>query len=302
MPPNRACKRLIRSSRTRTCAGLGASKRLRMTLFGILLVNLNGTHPTRGYIMKTRLTFLMLAGMLPGLAAADSLGLWVGAGQWDREVTGYVRDTNDPADNFNLDNAAQGVAMADKREGYLYAVIEHPVPMLPNVKVVSTSQSHSGSGTYNRTFGGISFSEDVEATLDLDHTDITVYWQVLDNVVELDLGLTARKYDGRVRVVGKTSGNVGEEAIDETLPLGYARVGFDLPLTGLSLAVEGNLISVGDSSASDITAKVMYETSFGLGVEGGVRKQTIELDRADTGTVASDIEFNGLFAGVFFHF
>ncbi len=252
--------------------------------------------------MKTRLTFLMLAGMLPGLAAADSLGLWVGAGQWDRSAGGYVRDTDNPADNFYLDNAAQGVAMADEREGYLYAVIEHPVPLLPNVKVMRTSQGHSGSGTYNRTFGGITFSEDVDATLSLDHTDITLYWQVLDNVVELDLGLTARQYDGRVRVVGKTSGNVGEEAINETLPLGYARVGFALPLTGLSASLEGNLISVGDSSASDITAKVMYETSFGLGFEGGVRRQTISLDRADTATVASDITFDGVFAGLFFHF
>ena len=137
--------------------------------------------------------------------------------------------------------------------------------------------------------------------MDLDHTDITLYWQVLDNVVEFDLGLTARSFDGEIEIVevGNPS-NRGFETIDETIPMLYAKLAFGLPLSGLSIGVEGNFIGVGDNKLTDYSAKISYQSDYVIGIEGGVRSQTLELDDVDG--VFSDFTFEGPFVAAFVHF
>ena len=42
----------------------------------------------------------------------------------------------------------------EESRGYLFATLEHPIPLLPNVRLMHTSLDHSGSGNTSFTFDG----------------------------------------------------------------------------------------------------------------------------------------------------
>lgn len=229
---------------------------------------------------------------------ADTIGVYLGAGVWNHAASGNVRDTGTV--NFDLKN---DLKLKDKQEGYFYIAVEHPIPLIPNFKFASTKMSQSGTGSINvsTTFNGQTFTagNNVETTIILDSTDITAYYEILDNVVEVDIGLTARKISGKVRLNNTSLSVVGEQKIDQTIPLIYAALSFNLP-AGITLNGEGNFIGVGGVSYTDLTLKVRYEIIDVLGVEGGVRSQNLSLN--DTNNVSADLTFSGVFFGVFAHF
>jgi outer membrane protein len=161
--------------------------------------------------------------------------------------------------------------------------------------------SHEGDGTVTATkvFGGVTYnaSENVVSTIVLDSTDITAYYEILDNVVEVDLGLTARKIDGRIRIIGSTQ--TGEEKINDTIPMVYLAFGVNFP-AGISLNGETNFMSAGGVTYSDLAVKLRYEFATVFGVEAGVRTQKLVLKNVDN--VSADTTFGGPFIGGFVHF
>lgn len=244
--------------------------------------------------MKLHRLLITAALLFPVTAMADTIGLYVGAGQWDHEATGGFRDSG----TVNIDSGA--LNLVDNREGYFYVNIEHPVPLIPNIRLASTDLVHNGAnGTVTGTFDGQTFTAtNVTSIIDFSHTDVTLYYELLDNVVSLDLGITARQLDGQIYLTDGT--NTGQVTLDEIVPMVYGKVAFDLPLTGLAIVGEGNFLSVGDADVTDISVKVTYETDFLLGVEAGVRTFSLVLDNVDT--VTSDLEFSGPFVGLYLHF
>ncbi len=242
------------------------------------------------------LLLLIVFFVFPYQLYADTIGVQLGAGVWSHSATGYVSDSADTIDlksDLNLE---------DKQEGYFYIAVEHPLPIIPNIRFASTKLSHAGNGiiTSSKTFGGVTYNlnEAVSSTIILDSTDITIYYEILDNVVELDFGLTARKLDGKIRIVGASTG-VGEQTINETVPLVYLAVGVHLP-AGLTLNAEINAVSVGGVSYSDFLVKLRYGFIDMFGVEGGVRTQKLTLKNIDN--LDADISFSGLFVGAYLHF
>lgn len=248
--------------------------------------------------MKLKLLLTMLFLVLPYQLYADTIGVYVGAGVWNHDPSGSIKDSS--VDAFDL---KRDFHLKEETEGYFYIAIEHPLPLIPNVKFASTKLSHAGSGitTVNANIGGVNIgvNENLDTKLVLDSTDITLYYELLDNVVEFDLGLTARKLDGSLDIVASTAGNVSE-IIDETVPMIYVAAAFNLPVTGLSIHAEGNFIGVSDVSYSDFTTKVRYEIISVFGIEGGYRAQKLEID--DSPDVVVDMKFSGVFAGVYVHF
>ncbi len=246
-----------------------------------------------------KLKYLLLTPLLlifPFHASADALGVYLGAGSWNHSASGYVSDSStniDLKDDLNL---------KDNQEGYFYIAIEHPLPIIPNIKFASTKLSHAGNGilTQTVTFGGQPFNlaESVTSTVVLDSTDVTAYYEILDNVVELDLGLTARKLDGKIRVVGAISGT-GEQLINETVPMIYAALSVNLP-AGITLNGESNFVSAAGVTYTDLLVKLRYEIVSVFGVEGGIRTQKLSLKNIDN--VTADITFSGPFIGAFLHF
>jgi outer membrane protein len=244
------------------------------------------------------LSLTILLFILPYQLYADTLGIYLGAGVWNHDATGTAKEATS-AISFDLE---KDLYLQEEQEGYFYIAFEHPLPLIPNIRFASTKLSNAGAGatTIDVNIGGESFpaGTTLTTTLVLDSTDLTLYYEILDNVVELDLGLTARKLDGSFKTFSTTL--TATETLDETIPLLYAAVAFNLPVTGLSLKAEGNFIGSSDVNHSDFQVKLGYEFASIFGIEGGYRAQNFEI--ADTSNVTANMKFSGIFAGLFLHF
>lgn len=237
--------------------------------------------------------------LLSAPALADIASLRFGGGIWDHDPSGYIRyQSTNSSHNADLKD---DLNVEGDQEGYLYAIVEHPVPLIPNIKAMKTGLTSSGSGTINTTFeyGGDTYTqgEDITSELVLDHTDIILFWDLLDNVVSLDLGITAKMIDGETTLTYQ--GNTETYQFDGVIPMGYAAIGVS-PWPGLEFRLEGSALSVGDNSLTDYTAKVSYTTDYMLGIEAGYRSLELELD--DLEDVYSNMKFDGPFVGLYLHF
>lgn len=246
--------------------------------------------------MKKTLIASLLASALPFAAQADFIGAKIGAGVWDHDPSGNIQSgAAGTAPSLTAD-----LGLASEQEGYFYVAIEHPVPLLPNIKIQKTGLSSTGNGTTTASFGfgGQTYSGATTSSVQLDQTDYVLYWEILDNIVSLDIGINAKHVDGRVKVDDGV--NPVDVAFDGYVPMAYAAVEFSFPGTGMSLAAELSALKLGDSEITDLTAKINYELATTLGLEFGVRTQDIKLSAMDS--VNSSLKFEGFFAGLYLDF
>ena len=167
-----------------------------------------------------------------------------------------------------------------------------------------------GSETLSRSFrfDDFTFTGDAEtdSTLEMDMVDSVLYYELLDNVVSLDLGLNVKFVDGSVELRGTTeeagTSVITSERVDFTapLPLLYGAASVDLPLAGLSAQAEISGLTYGGHKAFDALLSAHYTFAFGLGLELGYRTMVIDLD--DVEDVSVDVDISGLFAGAYFDF
>lgn len=244
-------------------------------------------------------------------AIADTIfGIYAGAGSWQGEYSGEV---GAPA------TTTTDLGMDDENNSFFYIAIEHPVPLLPNIKVQHNKIESNQTGTLGNDFsldtarslslGGSGAStakfpagSSVTTDFDLSHTDATLYYEVLDNWLNLDLGVTLRKYSGYLEAKSALS----SERIDLNLstPLLYGKLQFDLPFTGFSAGVEGNYVAhlglSDDSNLAEYTAKIGYQfdSALDLGIEAGYRSVTMDIND----DVNTDIELKGPYIAATFHF
>lgn len=252
---------------------------------------------------KTLLAAAACSLAIPTTASADFLGFFIGGGTYNAEFSG----TFNSADTRREIDLEDDLGLDDDTATFFYVAFEHPVPVLPNIKLVRTEMDQESTSTLTEEieFNNKTYSADaeVESKIDLSHTDVTLYYELLDNWVNFDLGLTVRQFDGELAITGTeaTSGitETAQEDVDFPVPLLYGKAQFDLPLTGLYAAVEGNWIGFGGNVFFDATGKVGYETSIGFGVEGGMRSITLEIDEDD---LEADMDFTGLYLAAHYHF
>lgn len=250
--------------------------------------------------MKKILTAAALAATLPQAASALPLvDLYAGAYYWDQTVSGdVVNGSADLEDDLNLDAGGQNV---------MYVAFEHPIPVIPNVKIKSTEMSSDGAGQLSQSLviNGTSFtgSEAVNSKLDLSHTDFTLYWSLPLPIVTFDFGLTARQFDGSLMVQSNSLDSNAD--FDFVVPMGYLNAGVDIPLTGLSLAANLNTISYGDTSMTDFDANMTYVLPLipllDVGISAGYRSFDLELDEADFGDLSAKSTIAGPYLGISLH-
>jgi len=241
-----------------------------------------------------RLGLLATLTTAPLLASADIAGLYAGGGVWQSSPTGTLGNTGISLDNtLNFD---------EENSNYFFIALEHPIPLLPNLRLSRTDLEWAGQGTVpaGTSLDEVVFPIDqaVAADLDLSHTEITFYYEVLDNIIDLDLGLTARMFDGEASLIGASQQERVE--LDAVIPMLYGRAGIDLPFSGLSAAVSGNWINVNEFHLIDWSAELNYDFSIAPTLEAGLsigyRSMLIEIDDQDE--LQSDAEFDGLFIGL----
>lgn len=229
-------------------------------------------------------------------AHADFLGVYAGAAAWQTSFSG------DAQDGDTLIDVENDLGSDDDTSSFYYVAFEHPVPVLPNVRLQHSDVSISATSELTRAidFDGVSYSvgETVDSFADLTHTDATVYWELVDLVAEVDLGITGRMYDGFLEINSETSG-VAREKFDAPVPMLYAKVGFKIPLTGLTASLSANGIDYSDYQLLDATARLNYEAKFGFGVEAGYRLMELDVDDDD---IQANLSTDGFYAGLSYHF
>lgn len=247
---------------------------------------------------KLLLASVVAATAIPTVQADTVLGIYAGAYSWGADYSGDINDT-DAGETIDLED---DLGFSDESNMVFYVALEHPVPVLPNIRIQQTALDSSANGTLTRdfTFDDVDFSigQDVATDMDFTHTDLTLYYEILDNWVNLDLGLTVRKFDGEIKIEG--GGEIAQVDLDAALPMLYVMAQFDLPLTGLSAGLQGNAVGYSGSSLLDLNGYVQYEFAFGLGLRGGYRSFTLELDDIDD--IDSDLTLSGPYAALTFHF
>ncbi len=244
--------------------------------------------------MKTLRTALiaLTACSLSGPLSADFVGLNIGANHWTPDMSGSFGSTATGSTSINLNN---DLGYTDHTSTSLTISLEHPVPLLPNVKYSGYDLNTSSSANVGSIdFNGQTYTGNINSTLDLSHNEIVLYYELLDNWINLDLGLDLKMFDGRAAI------NDNSITVDETVPMLYLAARFDLPLTGFYVGANIQQLSIGDNSAEDSTLMVGYESKVGLGIEGGIKTFTLELE--DANDLNTNLEYDGLYLNGYFHF
>jgi len=239
--------------------------------------------------------FSALMSLVPITAAqADFVGLNIGAKHWTPDVSGSFSSATDGKISLNSD-----LGYDDEKSTSLHISFEHPVPLLPNIKYQGYDLNSSSSANVSSiTFDGRPYSGQINSTLDLSHNDIVLYYELLDNWINIDLGVDLKMFDGKVSINDNT--NTSTIDVEETIPMLYLAARFDLPLTGLYIGANIQQLSIGDNSAEDSTLMIGYETKIGLGIEGGIKTFTLDLEDADD--LNTNLEYDGIFLNGYYHF
>jgi outer membrane protein len=228
---------------------------------------------------------------------ADALGFSIGAYQWQQNIDGSVRSGGENVDLHD------DLGFGRQHNNVYFAEFDHPVPVLPNVRLQHTEMSSSETSTLTRTITvddvTYSASSAVRTDLDLSHTDATFYYRPLDNWVKLRAGLTLRNFDKGVKIRSLSTGDTAKVDISSVIPMLYLAARFDLPLTGLYIGADANGIAYSGSHLFDSRINAGYETPIGIGIEGGYRRFELKYDHSGD---HADVTVDGVYAEVFYHF
>ncbi|RZG67888.1 TIGR04219 family outer membrane beta-barrel protein [Acinetobacter wuhouensis] len=231
--------------------------------------------------MKTLQLPLFIATLgLCSFAQADFIGLKGDISYWN--IDGESNIDRKHLNDQDLD-----------RKGTVQASVafEHPIPVIPNVKLKYTQLD-------TETESNNTIEELAKTEINLDHTDLILYYEILDNIVKADIGVGATRLNGDVKQFGTSVD------IDEYSPIIYAEVGAKLPFTGLSAKAEATYTNVNDVKITDAQAEFQYDfvksIALDLGAKVGYRVLNIELNDLDK----RDMKFNfkGPYIGLNAHF
>jgi outer membrane protein len=241
-------------------------------------------------MQKRLIALTILAASASVATQADIVGATAGAYIWKQSWDGDVKAGSDSID-MNDD-----LGYDDESGKSFYVALEHPIPLLPNIRLQRSDLEITETGTLSKDFlfDGNSYSQGdtVNSTTDLTHTDATLYYEILDNWVNIDVGLTVRMFDGEVSI--RDASREGSIEIDAPVPMAYVNARLELPLTGFYASGLGNVIAFGDNKITDMTLAVGYELGI-LGLEIGYRNFDVQLeDDNEEANVTVDGYFIGL--------
>lgn len=229
-------------------------------------------------------------------AWADFVGVRASGGVFDYSVSGNIRDNPDPAQTIDLKN---DMGLKDKKETSGFIYIEHPVPVIPNIRLGTTSLKLEGTGTVNATFNGQTFNTTTTTDLDLSHTDIGLYYEIIDTGFDVDLGINVKQFKGHAILTSVATTTT--QKISATVPMLYASVNFPIPSTGISLGADFSALAVKKNKISDSLIRIRYQTDYHFGAELGVRSLAVKLENT-TDQLYSDIKISGPYLNLFLYF
>lgn len=221
---------------------------------------------------KTVLASALLTAMVAGSAQADTLlGFKVGGDYWQADTSGSL-DVNGYL-NPNYDSSAQGS---------VWASLEHPIPLIPNVMLRENRLKQEGAAGTSKV------------TTDLSNTDFILYYEILDNdLVSLDIGGAYKMMHGDITVA------TDKAKVDSGIVMAYANAMVGVPGLGL-FAFSDVMAGLNESQ--------VYDYQIGLGwhfetlvvdtrLRAGYREFNFNVDNF-SGLRGANTKFDGFFAGV----
>jgi len=172
--------------------------------------------------------------------------------------------------NYDAGSLGSNISGDDKLK-FASATLEHPLPVLPNLKV---SLSNVKSDKYKYT-----------------KIDLTAFYEVLDNdAVSIDLGLGASKYK---------DGEYNGQAFTGTIPHVYVDAEVAIPLISTTAYTDIHYMNYDGSAVTDAIAGLRYDFNLvaaDLGVKAGYRVQSVDTD--NLGSLSFDVKTDGYFVGL----
>jgi len=231
-------------------------------------------------------------------AQADTVfGIYAGGNYWDTETSG----------RFGTQGLQQAFNFADDNQHDFYVALEHPVPLLPNIKIHRHEIESTGVTQVEQSFEFNNQTYVVGTTIgngvELSHTDYVLYYELFDNdLVSLDVGVNGKYVDGYAQLSVQNS--VNQVAFSGIIPTLYGQVRFGIPGTPFTLFGGGSFLAIDDNSVRDVSAGVEYRMVdnmlIDVNVNLGYRDLSIELDDLDA--INTDLQFKGPFLGLELHF
>lgn len=227
---------------------------------------------------KKTLVLAVALAVAPASALADTVfGVYAGGQLWNASNEGqYAVGFNVISPNFE-----------DENHNSYYIALEHPVPLIPNIKIRENTLEVNGGYGQN----------------DFSHRDYILYYEIFDNdLVSFDIGINAMDFDGTLRT-GLGNG-FGRQDFSATVPTAYVAARVGIPATDLTVFADVSALSVKDSKVQDAQIGLEYRLVENLAVDinlnAGYRHSVIELDDVDN--IYSDVTFKGPFVGLEIHF
>lgn len=236
----------------------------------------------------------MISGLMSMPVYADTLlGLTADLDFWNMDSSGALADNSD----------MQSFDLGSERNAVLSLALEHPLPVVPNLRIRTNDLSSSGDQrlTVNFSFADIDFSSGLDVNVDFEaqSTDFIFYYEIFDNdTVSFDLGLNLKYLDGDIEV--QSNGQRASETFDGYVPMFYGAVQVGIPTTRVALFGDLNLLSLGDHTLQDYSAGVAFKLvesmAVDISIKGGYRSFSLELDDLDG--IYTDWDFDGAFLGL----
>ncbi|KPA11900.1 conserved hypothetical protein, secreted [Candidatus Magnetomorum sp. HK-1] len=259
--------------------------------------------------MKTKRNSIILVTLLAMLLSILSIPAYAlpfkieGAlGMWNHDPNGMI---NYQGSDVKLNS---DLSLGERNDMNIWLRIEHPVPMLPDVKIQYTPIKVKDNGSPNRpfVFGGKTFDEALHSEMEMDIIDVQFYNHLpfikMLSLKGLDVtyGLTFRFLNAKAFINEVQS--LTEQSRSFSTPMPLMTAGFNIaPVSSFAINGEFHAMTYSGNHWYDVTAKLQLSPFSEYVFMGlGYRYQDFKLD--DVQDVTSDQSMQGWFGEIGFRF
>ncbi|MFZ8785682.1 TIGR04219 family outer membrane beta-barrel protein [Thermocrinis sp.] len=252
-------------------------------------------------------SILLLAG---SSKAGPLIDFEASIGAIQQKPRGYVSYEAE-SDNDRID-VKKDANLGDKTKPWVKLKLEHPIPVLPNVKLSYMPMKFDGSGNVARTIkwgdNRYDLSADFNLSVKLDRVDTTLYYNLpfiktaTAGKLDVEFGLNVRTimFDGKLSGRESCTGQSISESKSITLPIPMGHLATEIrPINQVSLVGELNYIGYRKNTYYDyavglrLNSHGFVQTTLKPFVEVGYRYEKLKIDEEG---VKTDLKVKGLYA------
>ncbi len=254
--------------------------------------------------MKKIIIYLLVLFSISNAKAGILVDIEAGVGSWITNSSGnfsYKGDKIDLEDTLGLKKSSNL---------YVYAQLDHFVPILPNIRVEHQSLKTDGKKNLSTTFGNKRFVGLTNSKSDLTQNDLILYWGVpalntlSAGIFDIDLGVGVKQIKGFIKLNQKSSNTYEKAKLDiVTPPMAYLRARVEPPFLDVVLEASSKFTKYKDSSLSDSLAKVSICLPIPMPlidfrVDLGYKMQKLKISERLSDNFNGEINNKGFIAGI----